>query len=221
MLFAYRRGILTFDGKDWTTVRIPVIPYAMQKNPADGKIYIGGDNNYGYLEKDMAGSYDYVSLSGDSSGTGVITKIVFSDSLVWFYSEQTTSRYNLKTGSLELQLNSVQYYPYTGMFATPKNTFINVMEKGLFRLESDTLFPIVTGYLTKDIDILFSLPYNQSMVLVGLSNGNLSLFDGIKYYDYQIKDDGYLKSNILSEGITLSDTAYAFSKNCQGKFFLQ
>jgi len=46
---------------------------------------------------------------------------------------------------------------------------------------------------------------------VGFGNSTLSLFDGIKYYSYQINDEGYLKDNILSEGIALGDTAYAFS----------
>ncbi|MCX6328576.1 MAG: SpoIIE family protein phosphatase [Bacteroidia bacterium] len=211
MLFANRKGILTFDGKDWLTIRIPTIPYTMQKNPADGRIYIGGDDNYGYLEKDETGSYKYLSLSGDSSGTGIITKIIFNDSLAWFYGEQSISRYNLKTHKHKLRLDSESGYPFTGMLITPKNTFINVMDKGLYRVESDTLFPIVTGYLTEKVDILFSLPYNKNLVLVGLSNGTLSFFDGIKYYDYPIKDNGYLRENILAEGIMLSDTTYAFS----------
>ena len=211
MLFAYRKGILAFDGKDWTTIRTPVIPYAMQKNPYDGKIYIGGDNNYGYLEKNDASTYDYVSLSGDSAGTGVITRIIFSDSLAWFYSDQTTNRYNLGVGICDLQLKSKPDHPFTGMFITPEKTYINVLGEGLYRLESDTLFPIVTGYLTEETEILFSLPYNDERVLVGLSNGDISLFDGIKYYDYEVKDEGYLKNNILSEGIVLGDTAYAFS----------
>jgi serine phosphatase RsbU (regulator of sigma subunit) len=211
MLFANRKGILTFDGKDWLIIRIPVIPYAMQKNPADNRIYIGGDNNYGYLEKENAASYKYVSLSGDSSVTGIITKILFDGSLAWFYGDESISRYNLESKKLELHLDSKSGYPFTGMLITPKNTFINVMNKGLYRLESDTLFPIVTGYLTEKAGILFSLPYNKNLVLVGLSDNKLSLFDGIKYYDYPIKDDGYLKENILSEGIELSDSTYAFS----------
>jgi serine phosphatase RsbU (regulator of sigma subunit)/ligand-binding sensor domain-containing protein len=211
MLFAYRKGILAFDGQDWMNVRIPLIPYAMRKNRSDGKIYIGGENNYGYITKNVSGSYDYISLSHDSAGVGIITKIIFSDSLAWFYSEQTVDRFNLKTNTLELRLKSKPDLPFTGMIVTPENTFVNVMNKGLHRLESDTLFPIVTGYLTEQDEILFTLPYDQTRVLVGISNGNLSLFDGIKYYNYQVKDDGYLKSNILSEGIMLGDTAYAFS----------
>lgn len=211
MLFANRKGILSFDGQDWLSMRIPIIPFSMQANPADGKIYVGGDNSFGILEKDKMGSYNYTSLSGDSSHIGVITKIIFNDSLVWFYGEQSVNRYNLQTGKPDLCIKSKEDNPFRGMFVTPKNTFINVMNKGLFRLESDTLFPIVTGYLTEKTDILFSLPYNKSMVLLGLSDGKLSLFDGIKYYDYQIRDDGYLKDNILSEGIVLGDSLYAFS----------
>lgn len=211
MLFANRKGILSFDGEEWSTLRIPIIPYSMQKNPQNGNIYVGSDNDYGLLKKDNMGSYTYVSLSGDSSDLGVVTKIIFSDSLTWFYSEQTISCHNFKTNKLELRLKSKTGFPFTGMFITPKNTFINVLNKGLFRLESDTLFPIVTGYLTEKVDILFSLPYNQNMVLVGTGDGKLSLFDGIKYYGYKIKDDGYIRYNILSEGITMGDSLYAFS----------
>jgi len=211
MLFAYRKGVLAFDGQDWTNIRIPAIPYTMRKNSGDGRIYTGGENSYGYIEKDEAGAYKYVSLSGDSADVGIITKIVFSDSIAWFYSDKSVDRYNLSTSTRELHLEARQGFPFTGIVVMPEKTFINVMGKGLHRLESDTLLPIVTGYLTQQVEILFSLPYDKTRVLVGQSNGSLSLFDGIKYFDYPLKDEGYLKSNILSEGITLGDTAYAFS----------
>ena len=212
MLFANRKGILSFDGQDWLSIRIPTIPYSMRCNPKDGTIFIGGENSFGYLEKGYNGSYNYVKLSDDSSNLGITTRIIFSDSLVWFYGERSINRYNLETKKIELRLDTKNGGNlYTGMFITPKNTFINIMNKGLYRLESDTLFPIVTGYLTEKINILFSLPYDRDKVLLGLSNGNISLFDGIKYYDYMINDDGYLKDNVLSEGICIGDSLYAFS----------
>jgi hypothetical protein len=211
MLFANRKGILSFDGLDWSPLDIPIIPFSIQMNPHDSRIYIGGENNYGYIEKTLMGTYRYESLSGDSTDLGLITKIIFNDSLVWFYGEKTLSCYNFKTSKLHLRLNSEPGIPFTGMFITPKNTYINVSNRGLFRLAGDTLLPMENGYLTKKTDILFSLPYNQKMVLVGLSNSKLSLFDDIKYYDYQIQDDGYIRDNILSEGINLGDSLYAFS----------
>jgi len=211
MLFANRRGILTFDGQGWSFIPIPTIPYSLKYNPAEKKVFLGGYNNYGYLERDEKGIYRYFSISGDSSSLGLISRIIFTDSTVYFYGEESISRHDIKSGKLELRLRQKENEPFTGMFITPKNTFINVFSKGLYRLESDTLFPIVTGYLSTDYDILFSLPYDNNLVLLGNSNGDLTLFDGIKYSGYQIKDEGYLHQNILSEGLSVSDSLYAFS----------
>ncbi len=211
MLFANRRGILTFDGQGWNFIPIPTIPYSLKYSPLERKVYVGGDNNYGYLARDDKGIYRYFSISGDSSSLGLISRIILTDSTVYFYGEQSISRHNLKSEKLELRLRQKGNRAFTGMFITPKNTFINVFSKGLYRLESDTLFPIVTGYLLENEEILFSLPYNNNLVLLGKSNGELSLFDGIKFYDYPIKDEGYLRQNILSEGLLISDSLYAFS----------
>ncbi|MBA4323034.1 MAG: hypothetical protein C0408_09485, partial [Odoribacter sp.] len=201
MLFANRRGILTFDGQGWDNIRIPVIPFALKYNSLEKKVFAGGDNNYGYLAKDEKGLYKYYSLTGDSAGVGIISKIIFSDTSVYFYSDKSISRHNLQSKKLEKRFLNKENNLFSGMFITPKNTFINVLSKGLFRIESDTLFPIVTGYLLEGKDILFCLPYDEKMVLLGFNDGRLSLFDGIKFYDYQIKDDGYLQQNTLSEGI--------------------
>ncbi len=211
MHFANRKGILIFDGVDWITLKLPTLPYSMQKNPFDGKIYIGGENNFGYIGKDGAGTYLYFQLWSDSSATGAITRIVFDGLAAWFCSEQSVNRFNLRTNRLDLRLDSRPGYPFSGIFVTPEDTFINVLNKGLYRLESDTLFPLVTGYLTEKTEILFSLPYNKKLVLLGLGNSSLKLFDGIKYYDYTVKDEGYLEENILSDGIALGDSSYAFS----------
>jgi serine phosphatase RsbU (regulator of sigma subunit)/ligand-binding sensor domain-containing protein len=211
MLFANRRGILSFDGQSWNFIPVLSVPYSLAYNPELKRVYVGGDDNYGYLARDEKGVYKYFSISGDSSSTGIISKIIFTDTTVYFYGEHTISRHNLVSGKLELRLKQKGEEPFAGMFITPKNTFINVLSQGLYRLESDTLFPIVTGYMSKDDEILFSLPYNKNLVLVGKSNGELLLFDGIKYYEYQIKDEDYLRQNILSEGLSISDSLYAFS----------
>lgn len=211
MLFANRKGILSFDGEEWSQNRFRITPFAMRRNPADNKVYVGGENDYGYIERDHKGTYRFTSLCKDTSDLGVIVKIIFNDSLVCFYGERTISCHDVKTGILRNRFHSKPGMPFTGMFMAKNHTFINVAGKGLFRVESDTLFPIVTGYLTEKVEILFRLPYNDDMVLLGMSNSRLSLFDGIKYYDYKIQDDGYLLNNVLSEGITIGDSLYAFS----------
>ena len=51
MLFANRRGILSYDGEEWNSISLPIVPFAIASNPFDKKVYVGGDNNYGYIEK--------------------------------------------------------------------------------------------------------------------------------------------------------------------------
>jgi serine phosphatase RsbU (regulator of sigma subunit) len=211
MLFANRRGITTFDGQSEGLIRIPTIPGSLGFCKTDKRVYVGGENDYGYLQRDEKGNYLFRSLNSDGTKVGLITRILFTDTTVYFYGEKSISRHNLKTGALSTRLLQKDNKPFTGMFNTGKSTFINVASGGLFRLESDTLFPIVTGYLLENEEVLFSLPYNDKMVLLGLGNGNLSLFDGIKFYVYSVLDDGYLKQNGLSDGITISDSLYAFS----------
>ncbi|HUX95373.1 MAG TPA: SpoIIE family protein phosphatase [Bacteroidales bacterium] len=211
MMFANRRGIMTFDGQAWDFIRMPAVAYSLFHCSIDNRIYAGCDNNYGYLEKDEKGFYSYKTLSGDTASVGLIISINATDSTIWFYGETSISRHNLKTNQLEKRFESEGSNGFTGLILTPKNIFINVMSKGLFRIEADTLFPIVTGYLLENREVLFSLPYNNKMVLLGMDNSSLSLFDGIKFYDYNIKDDGYLSDNILTDGIVISDSLYAFS----------
>ena len=66
MLFANRRGILTFDGQNWDIIKLPYIPFALKKNPIDNKVYVGANNNYGYLERNSLGVIEYKSLSTDT-----------------------------------------------------------------------------------------------------------------------------------------------------------
>jgi len=41
MLFANRRGILTFDGQGWNFIPIPTIPYSLKYSSRERKVYVG------------------------------------------------------------------------------------------------------------------------------------------------------------------------------------
>lgn len=210
MLFANRKGILAFDGQNWDLIKLPYIPFALKKSPLDNKVYVGADNNYGYLERNLKGFIEYKSLSGDTADIGIISKIIFTDTTIFFYGENTITRHSVKYPKKFKRWHSSDFKPFTGMFVTHKNTFFNVANEGLYRLESDTLFPIVTGFYTENSEILFSLPYSKTRVLVGTDDSELYTFDGIKYYNYNINDEGYLYESILADGQIISDTLYAF-----------
>ena len=210
MLFANRKGILSFDGEEWLPLKIPIIPSVIRKNPFDGKIYVGANNNYGLIEK-QSGSYRYINLSVDSTDIGMVSKIIFNDSIVWFYGEKTISRYNSKTNQTELRLISGKGSSFSGMFTTPENTYVISGNNGMEVFKDNSLNPLNINDPVSRKSVLFSLPYSNESVLIGFSDGKMSLFDGAKYYDFEIKDDGYIRNNILSDGLAIGDSLYVFS----------
>ncbi|MFP4488747.1 MAG: hypothetical protein ACLFN1_05545, partial [Bacteroidales bacterium] len=211
MLFASRRGLLSYDGYHWELTQLEYIPTYISRSPSEGGIYMGANNNYGILKKNRTGQYEYFSLSGDTAATGLISDIVFTDTTVIYYSPKSISVHHLDDPSEYKRWYSAPGSPFTGMIAHRGKLFFNVEGEGLYRIESDTLFPIVTGYLTENRDILFALPYDDEKILVGTDDNRLQLFDRILYHDYEISNPEYLEENILADAVMISDSLIALS----------
>jgi serine phosphatase RsbU (regulator of sigma subunit) len=211
MLFANRKGILSFDGEEWTSIKIPVTPFTLKPGVDDRKIYVGGENSYGFIERDSKGIYNYVSLAEDSAIIGLISRIIINDSLVIFYGESSVSFYNVKTRTLKTRFTSDPLNPFSGIIKKGDEIFINISSKGLYTVKGDKLLPFLRGNFTSETEILFSLPYDNNNVLLGFNDGRLMLFDGSDFRNYYVDDDNYLVDNILSEGIVINDNLYAFS----------
>ena len=211
MIFANRRGLLTYDGYSWDLIQLQHIPVIIRRCPLNNKIYMGSSDSYGFLEKKPGGRYDYFSISGDTANPGLITNIIFTDTTVIYYSEKSISVHRLDNPFDFKRWYADPGSPFTGMIAHLGKLFFNVKGKGLFRIESDTLFPIVTGYLTENREILFSLPFDDGKKLVGTDDNRLQLFDRILYYDYEISRPEYLRENVLSDAVFISDSLLALS----------
>jgi len=211
MLFANRLGITSYDGNRWSTSRLQHIPITIKKDPVTGKIYAGAYNNYGILDVNIRGEQSYISLSGDTSNLGAIKRIYFDDASICFTGDHAISIHDRENPGGFKRWYAEPGKPFTGFINTSDNYYINVKGEGLHRVDSDTLFPIVTGYLTKDTEILFTLRYDANRILLGSSDNKIYLFDGIKFYPYRLSDEEYLAENILSDGVIVADSLYAFS----------
>ncbi len=98
MYFANQAGILEFNGTEWSL-------YPLDNN-ADGRsllcaadnrrIYVGGVNEFGYLEPDAAGCLQYTNLSlqipRNEMGVGNVWKIYEADNTVYFCGDYMITR---------------------------------------------------------------------------------------------------------------------------------
>ncbi|MDX2414058.1 MAG: SpoIIE family protein phosphatase [Bacteroidales bacterium] len=211
MYFANRHGLLTFDGNRWVNKRLSVTPLTLGKDPYSNTIYIGGRGSFGYLVHEAKDGISYTKISADSTDTGIISEILFKEKVIIFSGEDAVYLYDRETASIVAGWTARKDQPFSGATYINDKLYINVAGKGLHRIDSDTLFPIVTGYLTENDEILFTLPYSDDKILLGTSDNKLALFDGIKYYDYNLSQENYLENNVLNKGLVLGDSLYAFS----------
>ncbi|MFD1003445.1 ATP-binding protein [Ohtaekwangia kribbensis] len=83
-------GVLVYDGLEWRRVEMPAGAYPLTITADDaGHVYIGSISDFGYLEKDNAGEYQYRSLlslipAKDQQNMGEINDIKSVGNAVYF-----------------------------------------------------------------------------------------------------------------------------------------
>jgi serine phosphatase RsbU (regulator of sigma subunit) len=211
MLFANRKGILLFDSHDWDLARTPDIPYTMVKDDKSGKIYVGCNNNFGYLLKNDAGKYFYHSLSSKYKNIGEINQIVVTSDYVYFCSETTLTRVSKSNIDLQKQWKSNEFNPFKGIISFNNELYVNIYEYGLHTIVNDA-FQLIKG--TDDLaylDVLFSFPANSKNILIGASNNRLFSFNGKNTSQFKIKDQEFLNESSLLSGIDIDGSKFALS----------
>lgn len=210
MLFANRRGVATYDGYHWNLLMLPVIPYTMVYHESAGRVYIGGENGYGYLSRNENGIYEYTPIEADTAVTGIVSSVVFTGSSIFFLSPQLIVKHAAGDLSVEALIRAGNDESFSGMFALGDDIFVSTWENGLYRLDGETLVPLVTGYMTARDEILFALPFDARRVLIGLGSNSIHLFDGTEFMNWEPDDNGYLQQRLLATGHCVNDTLYIF-----------
>ncbi|MCP4460456.1 MAG: GHKL domain-containing protein [Cytophagales bacterium] len=149
MYFANENGILEYDGSIWKLYSSPDFSYvvSIEAGP-DGRIYIGGFNEFGYLNRDEIGKLKYTSLRGlieTEKELNEIWQIVFYEGDVLFQSYEGLTRYNGETTSF-LPMECSWFLPIGD------EMYIHSWDKGLSRLEDDTSILVNTDLIFNDTD---------------------------------------------------------------------
>ena len=210
MLFANRRGVLTYDGAFWKEVSLPDIIFTMTADPQKSRIYAGCRNGFGYLSKDEKGIYNYTELSSTLPNTSEISKLELTSDAVYFYNNESISRCLVSNLSNTLQWTTTLENPYAGTIKFKDKIFILVSGKGLFVFEEDSLLEL-KGISSLPKEVLFSVPFDQSHVLIGTNTDELFLFDGKSFTKYLFEGQKHVTENILATGVELNDNEIAIS----------
>jgi signal transduction histidine kinase/DNA-binding response OmpR family regulator/ligand-binding sensor domain-containing protein len=219
---ANHAGVLEFDGVSWRPIYKDIPNYTVRSIAIDdkGTIYIGGNDEIGYLAPDQKGVLKYNSLRKYLSDNQIkisdVWKTYAIGKNVYFF----TSTFLFRWNSEQRKLVEVPHR-YGAFFACGGKLFIRGNEVGLEQLEqmeNDGLktVPVPGGEEFAVRKIHMIAPFNSRKLLIGTDENGLYIHDGKTTVHFTTGVDEYLKENKLSHGIRLSSGDFTLATRYGG-----
>ncbi|MFH2096183.1 MAG: triple tyrosine motif-containing protein, partial [Bacteroidota bacterium] len=215
--FANNNGVIEYDGNEFRKVSLnDVRSFGKDKT---GKIYVGAENQLGFLYHDSLGQLKFKSLVekipepyrkfytilsiihvGDEMYCfGFRSILVFKDDeFIRAWQAETDFRFG--------------FYVYNRMFVRQSGI-------GLMELKNDSLMLIPGGEKFANQSVYFMLPHKDGRILMGTRSEGLYLMtndENLKLEKFQTKFDDYLVQNTLYHGLKITDDLYVLVTNYGG-----
>ncbi|MBS1635524.1 MAG: SpoIIE family protein phosphatase [Bacteroidetes bacterium] len=218
MYFANLSGVLVYDGKFWKIILLPggTSVFSLDKDEHD-RIYVGGDNEFGFLEQDAQGALQYRSLSDKLKGpdkefsstwaTHCIGKDVFfcSNEKIFWYHEGVVKAYSPDSSGFHT------------FFRVGNHLFVREFDKGFSVFENGNLSFVKGSEEFADKRVYSVQQMQGNTYIVATRNNGIYL---LYYNDKNPSKSVFVKRNTLIDqwmtekelycGARLSDNRYAF-----------
>lgn len=238
MYFGNSPGVLEYDGKNWTMIELDnksvVRSMAVDTTAAfnaNGVIYVGSVDDFGYLAGDSTGNLRYSSLlqSVDTAyhNFGDVWRCYTTSKHVYFQTPNHIFRLPLLQSDTVSEEIKNQTKVFTAenrfhvLFKAGNSIFIRDAGVGLKVFRNDSLVLAPHGELLSEERIYTILPYSKTTkkaYLMGVRNKGLLIYepgrtkDSCLYQDKKFDDIKKLfVDSRIYKGIALSDTLYGFA----------
>lgn len=229
MYFGNSAGVLEYDGSSWRLIQLPGLSEAYSLTiDKQGLIFVGGNNELGYLKPDTNGQMRYISLleyvPSSNREFGPVWKSQATSEGIFFGSLKCLIRLrktangpeDLASWSSKVWMPDESFYT---LHSIQNQIFVSLPQK-LFKLSGDSLHLIQEHKKVTNSTINLMLPYSEKTIigkpkrpemLVGTRYDGLFLFDGISLKPFKTEAETYLKKNALYHGAMLPDGRYALA----------
>jgi signal transduction histidine kinase/ligand-binding sensor domain-containing protein len=211
IFFGNSGGLLSFDGHNWDMMKLPIMRDMVMDSA--GRIFMGMENNLGYLETDPAGNYRFHSLKPllpqEYQNLTPIYSVINLNGKVIFQTNEYLLIYN--NGQFKIIPAETEF---RGGFKVRDQYYSRDTYKGIFYLEKDSLKSLEGSEKLGDERIYAMLPYGkEDIMIITRSKGSLvySPRSTQKYFIPEGFDElnTFLAANWPYCGIVLPDGNYA------------
>ncbi len=210
MYFANNNGLLEFDGNHWRLYSLPnqSIVRSVEIDES-GRIYVGQQNGFGYLEPDEKGQLQYRSLVDlvllEDRNFEEIWRIHITDFGVVFQSYTHLFIYrNNQISSIPLK-NKLQFSFYVN-----GHLWIQDEQEGFLEYQHGHFFKLHGLEFFKDKEVWTILPLYSNRVLIGTANHGVFVYDGEQLTAWEGQGNEFLIENQIFSAKKFQEAYYAF-----------
>ncbi|MCJ8164407.1 hypothetical protein MKJ04_06085 [Pontibacter sp. E15-1] len=184
LYFGNNFGVLEFDGNHWRTIslanRTIVRSLAVDKK---GRVYVGGQDDFGYLQPDASGRMSYQSLKPRIEKKyrdfDDIWKIYISEEDVFFCS--VLAVYRLRDN--EITVYEAPAAPSGFPFVVQKKLLVPVPGQGIYELRNERFMLIPGSEALATKVVVAMLPYSGGKTLIMTEENGVYLYDGYSSFE--------------------------------------
>lgn len=189
---ANNKGLLEFDGVEWNSYSIHNAKTRAVKVGRDGRIYIGGMEQFGYFTPNRLGGLEYTCLSDSlpsDVNVGIIWNILLGGDRVYFQSDRRF--FYMENGTV----GKIDYSSDIYASLVVEDRLYIVSDEGLSMLDG-TKFRRVSGSWEAGVAVKIGglLSYGDNLLVMTRDDG-LFIYDGVSFRKYPMAAEEFCRRN--------------------------
>ncbi len=211
---ANNSGIKEFDGVSWRQINVPNLMVRSLALDETGIIYIGGNDEFGYLTPASKGTLQYVSLlnhlDANKRNFSDVWETHWTQQGVYFRTRKYLFCWNPDSQKMKITGSAIGFHV---SFTCGGTLFVRQENVGLMETDkvTDELELVPGGETFANKKIYMMAPFEENLLLIGTMENGFYKYDGIEAVPFSTEVDNYLKEKKLSHGIRLSSGDFALA----------
>jgi len=210
MYFGNSNGLLEFDGVSWRLTRLPIV--RSLAIDTTGRIYVGLENDLGYLEPDTKGILQYHSLKAKIPEkyreiSSVSTTRILGQSVLFSNADKILFYRN---GEFKVLPGNDSFQGFT---VVNSHVYVRGRNTGLFVLVNDSLV-LIPGSKQFATGSIIMLPYGKNEILIGSRTLGIQIYSPDSDMKFRKPDgfqevDDFIVRNAPNCGVVLTNGDFA------------
>ncbi|MFP9098730.1 triple tyrosine motif-containing protein [Flavobacterium sp. RHBU_24] len=205
MYFANTAGLLQFNGTSWNKYTIPNVTVRCLKIHKDGRIYVGGYDEFGYFEANSKGKLVYHSVSKLATPNSkriidFVWKVHIVNDEVFFQTFFRTYLYKNNRLTIIEPPNKFQF-----SFLADGKLYFQDITAGLLEYRQGHLIPLPGTKVFNGTEVWGILPFTEGKLLIITMDKGLYLYDFATAVPWECEANDIIRKNNSLGGRILND----------------